>query len=153
MGSATSTPPPRVLILEDQTLLGIYIGDLLADFGCEAVGPFCSVATGVQTALKEPLDAALLDVYLADESVAPIAQILERRGIPYAFVTGYGRDHLPAQMQTRPYLNKPFTDGEIGALVGALLGGSPPSADKSASLGLSETTEMTSARKLRAGEA
>lgn len=149
MGPATSTPP-RVLVVEDQTLLGIYIGDLLADLGCEAVGPFCSVATGVPTALKEPLDAALLDVFLADESVEPIAQILQRRGIPYAFVTGYGREHLPAEMRARPYLNKPFTDGEIGALVGALLGGSPTPADKSASLGLSETAEIASARKLRA---
>jgi CheY-like chemotaxis protein len=151
MGSATSTPP-RVLVVEDQTLLGIYIGDLLADLGCTAVGPFCSVATTVPAVLKEPLDAALLDVYLADESVEPIAQILERRGIPYAFVTGYGRDHLPAEMRARPYLNKPFTDGEIGALVAVLLGGHPPPADKSASLSLSETAEIASARKLRAGE-
>ena len=150
MGSATSTSP-RVLVVEDQTLLGIYIGDLLADLGCEAVGPFCALATAVPTALKEPLDAALLDVYLVDESVEPIAHILERRGIPYAFVTGYSRDHLPAEMQARPYLNKPFTDGEIGALVGALLGGHPPPADKSASLGLSETAEIAPARKLRAG--
>src|SRR5262249_19810249 len=136
---STRSTPPRVLVVEDQTLLGIYIGDLLADLGCEAVGPFCSVATSVPTALKEPFDAALLDVYLADESVQPIAEILERRGIPYAFVTSYNRDHLPAAMQARPFLNKPFTDGEIGALVGALLAGHPPPADKSASLGLSES--------------
>jgi DNA-binding response OmpR family regulator len=149
MGHAASTPP-RILVVEDQTLLGIYIGDLLADIGCEAVGPFCSVATGVPTALREPLDAALLDLFLADESVEPIAQILERRGIPYAFITAYGRGHLPENMQHRPYLNKPFTDGEIGALVTALLGGDQPPADKSASLGLSQTTEIAPARKLRA---
>jgi DNA-binding response OmpR family regulator len=148
MGPAASTVP-RVLVVEDQTLLGIYIGDLLADIGCEAVGPFSSVATVVPTALREPLDAALLDVFLVDESVEPIAQILERRGIPYAFITAYGRGHLPSSMQERPYLNKPFTDGEIGALVDALLAGGQPPSDKSASLGLSETTEIAPARKRR----
>jgi hypothetical protein len=149
MGAAAPTLP-RILVVEDQTLLGIYLGDLLTDLGCEAVGPFCSVTTVVPTALKEPLDAALLDVFLIDETIEPVAEILERRGIPYAFVTAYGRGHLPESMQNRPYLNKPFTDGEIGALVSALLGGAPPPADKSASLGLAETAGAAASRKLRA---
>jgi two-component SAPR family response regulator len=150
MGPAAATPP-RVLVVEDQTLLGIYIGDLLADMGCEAVGPFSSVATVVPTALKDRLDAALLDVYLADESVEPVAQILDRRGIPYAFITAYGRGHLPANLQDRPYLNKPFTDGEIEALVNAMLGGGPRPGGKSGTLGLSQNAKIASPRKLRAG--
>ena len=72
-------------------------------------------------ALNEPLDAALLDIYLIDQIVEPIADVLARRGIPFAFVTAHSRALLPAAHRARPYVDKPFTDGEIRTAVATLI--------------------------------
>jgi two-component SAPR family response regulator len=114
-------PPPRVLVVEDQMLLALALTSLLEDIGCEAVGPVAQVVTALPIVMKEPLDAALLDIRLADESVEPIAAILIRRGIPFAFVTGHARDQIPIALRDRPYVGKPFTDSEIKTVVRDLL--------------------------------
>ena len=119
-------PPPRVLVVEDQMLLALALTSLLEDIGCEAVGPVAQVVTALPIVMKEPLDAALLDIRLADESVEPIVAILIRRGIPFAFVTGHARDQIPIALRDRPYVGKPFTDNEIKTVMRELLKGRTP---------------------------
>jgi len=109
------------LIVEDQVMLGMQLTAAVQDCGCEVVGPACLVVTALPIAMREPLDAALLDVYLIDQTVEPVADALARRGIPFGFVTAYSRDHLPAGLQSRPCINKPFTDQEIRSLVTTLI--------------------------------
>ena len=114
-------PAPRVLVVEDQMLLALALTSLLEDYGCEAVGPVAQVVTALPIVMKEPLDAALLDIRLADESAEPIAAILIRRRIPFAFVTGHARDQIPAALRDRPYVGKPFSDSEIKTVLRELL--------------------------------
>jgi CheY-like chemotaxis protein len=118
----TARRSPRVLVVEDQMTVAVYIATLLEDLGCAPVGPVGHVTTALPLALTEPLDAALLDIDLAGDSVEPIADVLERRNIPYALVTAYRRDRVPARLQGRPYLSKPFMDREIASLVSDLVG-------------------------------
>jgi CheY-like chemotaxis protein len=119
---AQSAAGPRVLIVEDQLSLGMHLAAILEDCGYEPVGPACTVITALPLAIGEPLDAALLDIYLIDQKVEPVASVLQRRGIPFGFVTAYSRDHLPPAFQTRPYVNKPFTDQEVRTLLSLLTG-------------------------------
>ena len=114
-------PPPRVLVVEDQMLLALALTSLLEDMGCEGVGPVAQVVTALPIVMKQPLDAALLDIRLADESVEPIAAILIRRGIPFGFVTGHARDQIPIALRDRPYVGKPFSDSEIRTILRELL--------------------------------
>jgi CheY-like chemotaxis protein len=118
----TARRSPRVLVVEDQMTVAVYIATLLEDLGCAPVGPVGHVTTALPLALSEPLDAALLDIDLAGDSVEPIADVLERRNIPYALVTAYRRDRVPTRLQGRPYLSKPFMDREIATLVSNLVG-------------------------------
>jgi len=119
---AQSAPPrsPRILVVEDQMLVALEIASLLEDIGCEPVGPVGHVQTAMLAVTKERLDAALLDVDLAGESVEPIADFLRRGGIPFALVTGYARDRLPVRLREYPYVAKPFTFAEVTAAVWAL---------------------------------
>ena len=121
MGAIASLRKPRVLIVEDDTLAAMRIVDVLQGMGCEAVGPATLVVTALPMALHEQLDAGLLDVYLIGQTVGPVADVLERRGIPFAFVTAYARNHLPAAHRVRPYVSKPFTDHELQTAVEALV--------------------------------
>jgi DNA-binding response OmpR family regulator len=107
----------RVLIVEDQLLIALSVATLLEDAGYEPVGPASQVTTAIVIALKEPLDAALLDVDLEGQSSQPVAEILTRRRIPFAVVTSYERARLPTVMSGSPYIRKPFTDDEIKAVV------------------------------------
>ena len=53
-------------------------------------------------------DAALLDGNLQGMPVDDVAAALLERKIPFAFVTGYGRESLPEQFQDRLLISKPF---------------------------------------------
>jgi len=112
----------RVLIVEDELLLAMQMADLLRDMAYEPVGPFARVVTAIPVAIRAPLDAALLDFGLRDETVEPLAGILQRRGIPFAMVTAHSRDLLPAGLRGHPYLSKPFADEDVAGLLARILG-------------------------------
>ena len=71
----------------------------------------------------QPCDAALLDASLRHESSLPVAEALAARGIPFAVVTGFSPEQLPARMATAPVLTKPVRSEELIRLVNAMLAG------------------------------
>jgi DNA-binding NtrC family response regulator len=79
----------RVLVLEDEILIADDISHLLIEAEGVPVGPVSSV-TEARRLLKDGtvLDAALLDVNLADGLVTPILEALNARGIPTLVYTG-----------------------------------------------------------------
>ena len=115
----------RILIVEDQVIFALHVADVVEEMGYEPVGPVGSVAAALPIALDEPLDAALLDIRLTDQTVRPVADLLQRRAIPFAFMTAYTRLHLPPAHRGRPFLCKPFSDDDLRAAVTALLEGRP----------------------------
>src|SRR4051812_45694210 len=88
----------RVLLVEDEALVAMLVEDVLVDAGAKVVGPVGSVAEALQiieTAMRDGgLSAAVLDLNLAGENAGPIADALERLGVPYVFETGYS-DECP----------------------------------------------------------
>ena len=118
--SAQNTQRPsldgkRVLVIEDEPLIGMVLADYLEDAGCEIVGPAQSLDKARRMAAEDKIDAALVDGNLAGRPVDDIAITLKQRGIPFAFVTGYGRDALPAGFDDAPIVEKPFTQEQVVA--------------------------------------
>ena len=69
-------------------------------------------------------DLAILDVNLGNETSALIADELVRRGIPFAFATGYSdRLLIPEQFATAPVIRKPFDAPMVIGQVAELLRG------------------------------
>jgi hypothetical protein len=89
------------------------IAEELIAVGCQVVGPVAKLRQGVTVASVESLDGAFLDVNLAGEHSFPIADVLTERGIPFAFLTGYGDGIIPPQYQNVPRLSKPFDLGDL----------------------------------------
>jgi CheY-like chemotaxis protein len=111
----------RVLVVEDESLVAMLLETMLEDMGCVTVGPVSSVDEGVAMAGEAEIDAALLDVNVAGTAVFPVAEALEKRGVPLVFSTGYGEAGLPEQWRGRPTVQKPFTEAVIrDALMKAL---------------------------------
>lgn len=111
----------RVLVVEDEALVSMLIEQMLEDLGCVVVGPATTIASALALAEgSEPIDMALLDVNLSGEHVFPVAEALAKRGVPFAFSTGYGEGGLPEEWRGRPTLQKPYTFDDVIEALGAL---------------------------------
>lgn len=107
----------RVLVVEDTLLVAEVIVEELTDLGCFVVGPVSRLQQGLALAAREQFDIALLDVNLAGERCFPIADALKERGIPFAFLTGYGDAGIPPQYRSAPRLSKPFFGDDLERMI------------------------------------
>ena len=108
----------RLLVVEDEPLIAMMIADMLQDFGCVVVGPAGSVAHALDLIEREAVDGALLDVTLGGGRRSyPVAEALQKRGIPFAFVTGYGEAGLIADFRGIGVLRKPFVADHLRRIV------------------------------------
>jgi DNA-binding response OmpR family regulator len=104
-------PAARILVVEDEFLVAMQIEAILAGRGWKVIGSAGTLASAVSLARTCSCDAAVLDVNLRGERVDEVAAILSERGIPFLFVSGYGRGNLPAAFrQSAEFLAKPFSD-------------------------------------------
>lgn len=100
----------------------MLVEDLLTDLGYEVIGPASSAREALRVAQGEAFDFALLDVNLGDgETSFDTAETLRLRGVPFAFVTGYGAEGVRADLRDAPILSKPI-DPRLLAKVIARLG-------------------------------
>jgi CheY-like chemotaxis protein len=108
-------PPLRLLIVEDEMLVCLLIEMTVRELGHEPVGFACSVPDALNLLGDEEdrIDAAMLDVNLGGLLVFPVAEALERRGIPFAFLTGYGAHGVPPRFSHAKVMQKPFTESDL----------------------------------------
>lgn len=105
-------------------MVAMIIEDTLSDLGCEVVGPMSSIDRALVAArTTERIDGAFLDVNLRGELVYPVAEALTARGIPFAFVTGYGEKGIDARYRSAPVLTKPFLPETVEQLVSKHMAG------------------------------
>jgi PAS domain S-box-containing protein len=98
---------PRMLLVEDEALVGIMIQECLTEFGFQIVGPVCTASDALAAAKDGDFDAAILDINLGDGMVYQVAEILTRRHVPFVFVTGYDADSVDSRFREVPVLQKP----------------------------------------------
>jgi CheY-like chemotaxis protein len=108
-----TSEPKRILVIEDEVLLSMDIEASLIEAGYTVVGPAGTLERARQLVGEERLDAALVDANLSGHPVDAIVAALTRRKIPFAFVTGYGRDALPEGFREAALLSKPFSSREL----------------------------------------
>ena len=111
----------RVLVVEDEAVLAMLVESALQDLGATVLGPCARVAEALQMAGHEALDIALLDVNLAGERVFPVAEMLDRRGVPFLLLSGYGQDAVPRDRTHWHALSKPFKMADVVARLSGLL--------------------------------
>ena len=103
----------RVLVVEDESLVAMLIEEYLIELGCVVAGSVRRVAKGLETIAQSEIDAAVLDVNVAGESVSPLADVLAQRGVPFIFASGYGAKGVEARWADRPVLQKPFSPEDL----------------------------------------
>jgi CheY-like chemotaxis protein len=108
-------PPLRVLIVEDEAMISLLIENMVRDLGHETAACVYSVgeALSVVDEKRGGIDVAMLDVNLGGCLVYPVAEALSERGIPFAFLTGYGLAGVPARYAGAPIMQKPVSEHDI----------------------------------------
>lgn len=110
----------RILIAEDETIVALFLEDVLSELGHEVAGVVSRVDEAMARAKDGSFDVAILDVHLAGKDVFPFADALAEQGIPFVFATGYGEQGLPDRYRDRPTLEKPFRPEDLAATIAAL---------------------------------
>ena len=106
----------RILIVEDSFLVVMSIEGFFNELGWTIVGPVSRKDAAVKLARSETFDAALLDVNLNGEMSWDIAAVLQERGIPFVFSTGYDSSNiLPDFLAGSVVLGKPFREDELAS--------------------------------------
>lgn len=111
----------RVLVVEDEPLVALDIMEVLDAVGIKGIGPIGSVEEAQRLIETERLDTALVDANLRGRPVDAIAAALTRRGVPFAFVTGYDRNALPQAFRGTAMLAKPYTHAALVETIEKLL--------------------------------
>ncbi len=116
----------RILIVEDEYFLADEARGLLAEVGAEVIGP---VPTANQASAlidgDRAIDGALLDVNLGGEMAFDVADKLQARGIPFAFLTGYDRSVLTDRFTDTASLGKPVCAEQLIEVVEQLASRAP----------------------------
>jgi len=120
-GAAATPGRRRILVVEDEPLIGMLLEDMLADLGYEVAASASRLDDAIKEAQEQDFHAAILDVNLNGHQIFPVAEILVERRIPFLFATGYGEQGVPPAFQQHPTLEKPFHQDALQTTLASLL--------------------------------
>ena len=103
----------RVLVVEDEVLVGMLIEEMLQELGYELAALATHLERGTVSCPHELFDFALLDINLDGKQSFPVADVIRARGLPFLFATGYGSRILDEPYKDTPILQKPFSLEEL----------------------------------------
>jgi len=106
-------PGRRVLVVEDEIMVAWVLEDMLAELGCEIVGPAVRVDQALTLVGAETFDLAVLDINLNGQKSFPIADALAARGVPFVFSTGYNTEGIPDDYRRYPMMQKPYNRADL----------------------------------------
>ena len=110
----------RVLVLEDEFLIAMDVEQICRDAGAPDVILARSLQEA-QAAAPAAFDAAILDLMVGGTSTTAFAGLLQQRGLPFVFASGYSElDSTMASFPGVTVVPKPYSgDDLISALAAA----------------------------------
>ena len=100
----------RVLIVEDEPLLAMCLGEVIEGEGGVIAGTAYSIAEAQTLVAAAEFDVAVLDLNLHGQPVGVIASAIIARGNRIIFSTGCSASAVPAEFAGWPVLSKPYSD-------------------------------------------
>ena len=118
------SPASRIVLVEDDFLVGVQLEEDLRAAGYVTFGPYNSLASAGDAARRLAFDPAILDVNLKGKQVFPLADELAARGLPLILLTGYQLADLPERFRGTPHLAKPHDPDSLIHAIRRLQAGS-----------------------------
>lgn len=98
----------RILVIEDEFLVALEIETTLENAGFGKIEQAASEPEALARIAEGGWDVVVADANLQGKQIGRIASALMSGGVPFVIVSGYGREHLPAEVAHIPLLEKPF---------------------------------------------
>ena len=109
----------RVLVVEDDAMIGPLLAETLAGLGYEVCGIEATEAGAVAAAARHRPDLMIVDVNLASGSgPAAVERITRVAPVPHLFMSGHTRQ---AAMPGEVLLTKPFREADLVQAIGRAL--------------------------------
>lgn len=117
----------NVLLVEDEVLIAMQMAGSLRDAGWSVLGPAATIEEADHLLARSARpDAAILDVNLDGKPVYPLAESLQRQGIPILFCTGYETLDAGGGFEHCARIRKPASIAQIlSAVEAAIAAGGP----------------------------
>lgn len=103
----------RVLIVEDEPVIGFVLEDMLDVIGCKPVGIATRVEQALEIVAAREIDAAILDVNIHGQRSYSVADALVAQGVPFIFATGYDGTEHPSRYRQVLTLAKPYSIDDV----------------------------------------
>jgi DNA-binding response OmpR family regulator len=110
-----------IFLVEDEVLIRMMLADMVEELGHRVVAEAGNIQDAQVLAETIFFDIAILDINIAGSSIAPVATIIARRGLPFLFISGYGSAARPEAFIERPALQKPVSTSILGETINAIL--------------------------------
>jgi len=122
--SGSGAGPVRVLVVEDEALVAMFLSDVLEDLQYEVCGVASSAADALMIAERERPTLALVDINLAgaEDGITTACTLRERFSVGSIFMSG---DSDPAVMeraktaQPHGFLHKPYDTAQLKGVLEA----------------------------------
>ena len=111
----SSSPPKRILIAEDEFLVGVLLEENLRESGYDVVGPITELKSLLAALESEKFDCAIFDINLGGQMVYPAVEVLMKRGVPFTLLSGYGNSNIPEPFRGVTVMAKPCDFRDIEA--------------------------------------
>ncbi|WP_407316060.1 response regulator [Pseudomonas sp. nanlin1] len=111
----------RVLIIEDETLVAMLLEDMLDELGYAIVAHASGLPEALALASTGQYEMAVLDINIIGGNSFPVAAVLDQRGIPFIFCSGYGQRAVPEAWAHHQCVGKPFTIAQLSTALEKLL--------------------------------
>lgn len=103
----------RVIIIEDEAMLALCLGEVIEDEGFVVVGTAGTLAEAHSLATTAAFDVAIVDLHLYGQKADDVAASIVRSGHAVIISTGSDASAVPAAFHQWPVLRKPYGDAEI----------------------------------------
>src|SRR3954451_19578824 len=117
MGGVDMAEGGYLFLVEDRTLIRRESTGMVGGHGHHVISQAGKVRDASAFAMTAQYDLAILDINLKGLYVDPVADLIERRGKPFLFATGYGPELLPSLLRRRPILRKPISIDQLKAMI------------------------------------
>lgn len=112
--------PLKIFVVEDDAVIRMMVVGTLEDLGHSIAAEAGHIGQATALARSADFDLAVLDVNIVGQMIFPVADLIQARGLPFIFATGYGEPVSPKRFQDRPALQKPFTSEALSAAINRL---------------------------------
>jgi len=112
-------PALKILVVEDEWLIGEELKDQLEHLGHEVMGPALNCAAALELVFRTRPDLAVVDTHLGSETCEAVLDELAAQEVPVIICSGHSEQELPDFARGFPLLTKPFNSQAVQSALGS----------------------------------